>query len=67
MKAKALFYFRRYLKASERMAKVEQEQMAKEGLSYSERQYRTEKAEKCKDEYETLQWIWDRINELPDS
>jgi hypothetical protein len=66
MKAKALFYFRRYFKDIEEKVDFDQEAAAESGMSYPERQRRMKESEKYIDEYEALRWIWNKIQELPD-
>jgi hypothetical protein len=66
MKAKALFYLRRYVNDLEDKAMFDQVKAAKSGLSYSERQARMNDADKYKDEYEALSWVFEQINKLPE-
>ncbi len=64
-KEKVLFYVGRHLRAAEDRAKVDQEAMAKAGVSYADRQKVTEAAASsgAEDEREALQIAYDFLRD----
>ena len=65
MKAKALFYLNRCVKAAYEQTTVDHTKLAEAGLSYSQRKRITDVAEGHKDEAEALQWAWEQIAFYP--
>lgn len=62
--AKSCVYLERYVRTVERSAEVNQEDMAKQGISFAVRQQRVKEADSHKDEAEHLRWALQRLREL---
>jgi len=62
-KEKILFYLSRHLRAAEDRAKVDQEELARQGKNYSERLKRTEESDGAMDEREALQIAYDFVRD----
>lgn len=61
MQETALFYLRRYRNDLESKATFDHEYAAKRGMSYGDRQRKIEEAEKNKQEYDAICWVYDQI------